>query len=141
MDVKTTFLHGELEEIVYMVQLEGFTQHGQEHLVFKLKKSLYGLKSSPRQWYKIFDFYMTRIGYKRCEYDYCVYVRSLDDGSSIFLLLYVDDMLIAAKSMSEVNKLKTLLSREFDMKDVGPFKKILGMEIHRDRALGKLWLS
>ena len=68
-------------------------------------------------------------------------MKSLDDGSSIFLLLYVDDMLIAAKSMSEVNKLKTLLSREFDMKDLGTAKKILGMEIRRDRALGRLWLS
>ena len=52
MDVKTTFLHGELKETIYMVQPEGFTQHGQEHLVFKSKKSLYGLKQSPRQWYK-----------------------------------------------------------------------------------------
>ena len=59
---------------------------------------------------------MIRIGYKRCEYDCCVYVRSLDDGSFIFLLLYVDDMLIAAKSIVEINKLKVLLSREFDMK-------------------------
>ena len=62
--------------------------------------------------YKRYDnSYMIKIGYKRCEYDCCVYVKSLDDGSSIFLLLYVDDMLIATKSMSEVNKLKTLLSR------------------------------
>ena len=58
MDVKTAFLHGELEETIYRVQLEGFTQHGQEHLVYKLKKSLYGLKESPRQWYKRFDSYM-----------------------------------------------------------------------------------
>ena len=131
MDVKATFLHGELEETIYMVQPEGFTQHGQEHLVCKLKKSLYGLKQSPRQWYKRFDSYMIRIGYKRCEYDCCVYVKSLDDGSSIFLLLYVDDMLIAAKSMNEVKKLKILLSREFDMKNLGAVKKILGMEIRR----------
>ena len=62
---------------------------------------------------------MIRIGYKRCEYDSCVYVKSLDDGSSIFLFLYVDDMLIATKSMSEVKKLKILLSKEFDMKDLG----------------------
>ena len=84
---------------------------------------------------------MIRIGYKRCEYDCCVYVKSLDDGSFIFLLLYVDDMQIAANSMSEVNKLKILLSREFDMKDLSTAKKILGMEIHIDKSLGRLWLS
>ena len=85
---------------------------------------------------------MIRIGYKRCEYDYCVYVKSLDDDLSfIFLLLYVNDMLIAAKSMFEVNNLKSLLSKEFDIKDLGATKKILGMEIHRDRASRRLWLS
>jgi hypothetical protein len=141
MDVNTAFLHGDLEEQIYMEQPEGFSQPGQEHLVCKLKKSLYGLKQSPRQWYKRFDSYMIKIGYRRCEYDCCVYVRSLDNGSFIFLLLYVDDMLIAAKSIVEVNKLKVLLSREFDMKDLGAAKKILGMEIRRDRDAKKLWLS
>jgi hypothetical protein len=77
----------------------------------------------------------------RCEYNCRVYVRSLDDGSFIFLLLYVDDMLITTKSIVEVNKLKVLLSREFDMKDLGTAKKILGMEICRDRDTKKLWLS
>ena len=85
-----------------MVQAKGFTQHGQEHLVFKLKKILYGSNQFPRQWYKRFDFNMIQIGYKRCEYNCCVYVKSLDNGSSIFMLLYVDDMMIDAKSMSEV---------------------------------------
>ena len=84
---------------------------------------------------------MIKIGYKRCEYDCCVHVRSLDDGSFIFLLLYVDDMLIAAKSIIKVNKLKVLLSREFDMKDLGTTKKILGMEIRRDKDAKRLWLS
>ena len=68
-------------------------------------------------------------------------MKSLDDGSSIFLFLYVNDMLITTKSMSEVNKLKILLSREFDMNDLGAAKKIIGMEICRERALGRLWLS
>jgi hypothetical protein len=86
MDVKTTFLHGDLEEQIYMEQPEGFSQPGQEHLVCKLKKSLYGLNQSPRQWYKRFDSYMIKIGYRRCEYDYCVYVKSLDDGSFIFFV-------------------------------------------------------
>jgi transposase InsO family protein len=141
LDVKTAFLHGNLEEEIFMEQPEGFKQPGTENLVCRLKKSLYGLKQSPRQWYKRFDSYMIQIGYTRCEYDCCVYVRILEDGSYIFLLLYVDDMLIAAKSMCEVNRLKSLLHKEFEMKDLGAAKKILGMEIHRDRGARKLWLS
>ncbi|KAL0368121.1 UNVERIFIED_CONTAM: Retrovirus-related Pol polyprotein from transposon TNT 1-94 [Sesamum calycinum] len=113
MDVKTTFLHGDLEEQIYMEQPDGFTQPGHDHL----------------------------IGYKRCKCDCCVYVKSLDDGSSIFLLLYIDDMLIAAKNMYDVLALKALLSQEFDMKDLDVATKILGMEIHRDRGSRKLWLS
>ncbi|KAL0332846.1 UNVERIFIED_CONTAM: Retrovirus-related Pol polyprotein from transposon TNT 1-94 [Sesamum calycinum] len=140
MDVKTVFLHGDLEEQIYMEQPDGFTQPGHEHLVCKLKKLLYRLKQSQRQWYKRFDSYMLQIGYKGSEYDCCVYVKSLDDGSSIFLLLYVDDMLIAAKNMYDVLALKALLRQEFDMKDLGAVTKILGMEIHRDRGSRKLWL-
>jgi hypothetical protein len=81
---------------------------------------------------------MIQIGYTRCEYDCCVYVRILEDGSYIFLLLYMDDMLIAAKSMCEVNRLKSLLNKEFEMKDLGAAKKILGIEIRRDREARKL---
>ena len=69
------------------------------------------------------------------------YMKRLDDSSSIFLLLYVDDILIATKSMNEVNKLKILLGREFDMKDLGAAKKILRVEICKDRALWRFWLS
>jgi hypothetical protein len=84
---------------------------------------------------------MIHIGCTCCEYDCCVYVRILEDGSYIFLLLYVDDMLIAAKSMCEVNRLKSLLHKEFEMKDLDAAKKILGMEIRKDREARKLWLS
>jgi hypothetical protein len=141
LDVKTTFLHGELEEQIYMHQPEGFKIQGKEDQVCLLKKSLYGLKQSPRQWYKRFDTFMIGHGYSRSEYDNCVYHRKLSDGSLVYLLLYVDDMLIAAKNLVEINKLKTQLSGEFEMKDLGATKKILGMEIHRDREAGKLFLS
>jgi hypothetical protein len=70
-----------------------------------------------------------------------VCVRSLDDDSFIFLLLYVNGMLIAAKSIVEVNKLKVLLIREFDMKDLGGAKNNLGMDIRRDIDFARLWLS
>ena len=141
LDVKTAFLHGELEEQIYMSQPEGFVIPGMENHVCLLKKSLYGLKQSPRQWYKRFDTFMICNGFIRSSYDSCVYHRKLSDDSFIYLLLYVDDMLIAAKSMSQVNILKKQLSDEFEMKDLGAAKKILGMEIIRDRSVGKLFLS
>lgn len=78
---------------------------------------------------------MLRIGYRRCDLDCCVYVRSLDNGSFIFLLLYVNNMLIAANHLRDVNESKTKLGKEFDTKDLGVTKKILGMEIHRDEEL------
>jgi ATP-binding cassette subfamily B (MDR/TAP) protein 1 len=79
-------------------------------------------------------------GFKRSKYDSCVYIKYAN-GSPIYLLLYVDDMLIAAKSRKEITTLEKLLSSEFDMKDLGAAKKILGIEITRDRKAGLLFLS
>ena len=79
--------------------------------------------------------------YTKSKYDHCVYLHKLQDGSFIYLLLYVDDMLIASRSHTEIEKLKTQLNREFEMKDLGEAKKILGMEISKDRKLGRLCLS
>ena len=141
MDVKTAFLHGDLEEEIYMVQPEGFKVAGKEHEVCKLHKSLYGLKQSPRQWYKRFDKFMMESKYTRSKYDHCVYLKKLQDGSFVYLLLYVDDMLIASQSLDEIEKLKTRLKSEFEMKDLGEAKMILGMEIVRDRKLRKLCLT
>nr|ABA96191.1 retrotransposon protein, putative, Ty1-copia subclass [Oryza sativa Japonica Group] len=127
IDVKTAFLHGELEEEIYMDQPEGFIVPGKEDYVCKLKRSLYGLKQSPRQWYKRFDSFMLSHGFKRSEFDSCVYIKFVN-GSPIYLLLYVDDMLIAAKSKEQITALKKQLSSEFDMKDLGVAKKILALQ-------------
>ncbi|KAE8717034.1 cytochrome P450 71A9-like [Hibiscus syriacus] len=141
LDVKTTFLHDDLEEEIYMTQPEGYKDNGCEKWVWKLNKSLYGLKQSPRQWYKRFDSFMRRKKYTRSKYDHCVYLQKLKDGSFIYLVLYVDDMLITSKSQKEIDKLKTQLNQKFEMKDLGEAKKILGMEISRDRQRGKLCLT
>lgn len=124
-----------------MTQPDGFRVPGKEDYVCKLRKSLYGLKQSPRQWYKRFDSYMIKLGYIKSPYDCCVYMRKLKDDTFIYLVLYVDDMLIAAEKMCDIKKLKELLSSEFEMKDLGAAKKILGMEIFRDREKKKLFLS
>ncbi|KAG8486285.1 hypothetical protein CXB51_019701 [Gossypium anomalum] len=141
LDVKTVFLHRELEEDIYMQQPKGFTVSEKEDYVCLLKKSLYSLKQSARQWYKRFDSFMTSHDFKRSSFDSCVYFKKNSDGSFVYLLLYVDDMLIATKDKREIKKVKAQLSEEFEMKDLGPAKKILGMEILRDRKASKLYLS
>jgi hypothetical protein len=140
LTVKTAFLHGELEEVIYMDQLEGFVVPEKENLICRLKKSLYGLKQSPRQWYMRFDSFMIPHDFKRSDYDSCVYLKTVN-GSTIYLLLYVDDMLIVAKDKSEITKLKAHLNLEFEMKDLGAAKKILGVEIIRNRKSSMLYLS
>jgi len=125
-----------------MEQPEGFVQHRNKKFVCRLKKSLYGLKQSPRQWYKKFDSFMLSQKYLRSKYDHRVYFKQLSNGMFIILVLYVDDMLLASKSIDEINRLKTQMARTFDMKDLGAAaRQILGMEILKDRSNGKLWLS
>ncbi|KAL5842405.1 hypothetical protein ACOSQ3_013008 [Xanthoceras sorbifolium] len=141
MDVKTAFLHGDLEEEIYMEQPEGFKQKGNEDYVCRLKKSLYGLKQAPRQWYKKFESVMGEQGYKKTTSDHCVFVQKFSDDDFIVLLLYVDDMLIVGRNVSRINSLKKQLSKSFAMKDLGPAKQILGMRITRDRSAKKVWLS
>lgn len=140
MDIKTAFLHGDLDKEIYMQQSEGFVVPGKEHMVCKLTRSLYGLKQTPRQWYIKFDSFMIKSGFHRSEKDQCCYFKKYSD-SYVFLLLYVDDMLIAGSSMREINHLKAGLSSEFEMKYLGAAKQILGMRIVRDRSAGTLNLS
>ncbi|KAK9215025.1 hypothetical protein WN944_007028 [Citrus x changshan-huyou] len=141
LDVKTAFLHGDLEEEIYMIQPCGFRVAGKENHVCRLIKSLYGLKQSPRQWYKRFDQFIQWQKFTRSEHDHCVYFRRLLDGAFIYLLLYVDDMLIASKNGDEIKRLKKHLASEFEMKDLGDAQRILGMEIRRDKKNGSVWLT
>ncbi|GKE53335.1 retrovirus-related pol polyprotein from transposon TNT 1-94 [Tanacetum coccineum] len=97
--------------------------------VFKFKKEQDGNKS-----------FMQKAWYKRCAMDRCCYLKKV--GSfSIILLLYVDDMLVAGSDTAEITKLKRQLSQEFEMKDLGSAKQILGMSIIRDKTKGTLKLS
>jgi hypothetical protein len=93
MDVKTTFLHGDLEEEIYMKQPEGFVVKGKKELVCKLKNPLYGLKQSPRMWYQNFDPYMLGLGFTRSKEDHYVYFKLIGDHL-IYLVLCVDDMFL-----------------------------------------------
>ena len=106
LDVKTSFLYGDLEEEIYMQQPQGYEVKGKENLVCRLKKSLYGLKQDHRKWYLKIDKFMTEHGYRKCHSNQCVYFKRLDNGKYIILLLYVDGMLLARSNMQDINVLK-----------------------------------
>nr|GEX90347.1 retrovirus-related Pol polyprotein from transposon TNT 1-94 [Tanacetum cinerariifolium] len=125
LDVNTTFLHENFEEVIYMRHPRGYEQGNK---VCSLKKSLYGLKQSPRQWYRRFDEYMLSNGFKRSSFNRCLYYKSYAPGEYIYLLLYVDDTLIACKSKAEIGSTKYLLKKKFDMKELEEAKKILDNE-------------
>ena len=141
LDVKTAFLHGDLKEEIYIDQLEGFKVKGKEHMICKLKKSMYSLKQASRQWYKKFDSFMVGHGYTRTNADHCVYVRKFPNGKFVILLLYVDDMLIVGQDAGVIGNLQKDLFKSFDLKDLGLARQILGMQILHDRKAKKLWLS
>ena len=124
-----------------MKQPEGYVKRGDENKVCLLKKSLYGLKQSPRRWNHRFDCFMKTQQLVRIKEDPCVYMKNVKNPQAVFLLLYVDDMLIASGDHQEIRNIKESLSKEFEMKDLGKASRILGMDIIRYRAKGTLILS
>ena len=124
-----------------MEQPKGFEVKGKKVLVCKLNRFLYGLKQSPRCWYKHFDDYISLISFIRSLYDPCIYYKKLIAGYYIYLLLYFDDMLLVERDPIRLKESKAQLSVEFDMKDLEAAKKILGIEILRDRNNNELSLT
>lgn len=109
MNVKTTFLNGDLDEEIYIEQPKGFVVKRLEDKVCKLVKSLYELKQAPKQWYRKFDHTMLSNvwsnGFKINECDKCVYVKTIDQ-EYVIIYLYVDDMLILGISRSVIDSTK-----------------------------------
>ena len=118
MDVKTAFLNGNLEEEVYMDQPEGFSVKGKEDMVCKLKRSIYGLKQASRQWYLKFNDTITSFGFKENIVDRCIYLK-ISGSKFIFLVLYVDDILLATNDLGLMHDTKNFLFNNFEMKDIG----------------------
>ncbi|RXW14669.1 hypothetical protein EST38_g11187, partial [Candolleomyces aberdarensis] len=138
MDVTTAYLNGVLDEDIYLSPPEGVDIP--EGHCWKLKRSLYGLKQSGRTWNKTLDQSLLSMGLVRLDAETCLYVYK-EDGEVCFLVVYVDDLLLAATSRPFMNKVKAMLSSRFKMKDLGEAKFILGMAIHRDRRNGEIRLS
>jgi hypothetical protein len=135
MDVKTSFLNGELDEEIYIEQLVGFVANGQEGIMCKLLKSLYGLKQAPKQWHEKFDRTLTSVGFVVNEADKCV-CYWYGGGEGVTLCMYVDDILIMETSFDVIKEIKDFLSNNFEMEDLGEADVILNIKLLREGDSG-----
>ena len=140
MDVTITVLNGNIDKDVFMTQPEGFISKPNSNLVCKLKRSIYGLKQASRSWNIRFDEAIKSFDFIRNAEDPCVYYKR--KGSNIvFMIVYVDDILIIGNNIPLMQSVKDWLSKTFMMKDLGEACYIVGIKIHRDRSKRMLGLS
>ena len=114
LDVKSSFLNGELKEEVYLTQPEGFVEHGQENLVCKLKKLLYGLKQAPSSWYENIDSFLFQQGFMRSKCDPNLYTKFDEQGYIVLISLYVDDLIITGNAEKLIDEINKQLSNVFE---------------------------
>jgi hypothetical protein len=130
LDVKNAFLHGTLTETVYCCQPMGFADPAHPDLVCHLCKSLYRLKQAPRAWYNRFASYLTTLGFIEAKSDTSLFI--FRRGSNmVYLLLYVDDIILTASSTELLRRTISALQREFAIKDLGPLHHFLGITVER----------
>ena len=141
MDVSTAFLHGELTDEVYMKQPEGFIETGKEDLVCRLKRSIYGLRQSPRCWNHALDGKLKEMEFKQTSSDPCLYVSFDSEGVLFLVAVYVDDIVLGGKSKAKMDAVKEELSKKFEMKDLGPLHHFLGVKVIQDQLTGVIWIG
>ena len=133
LDVKNAFLNGDLEEEVFMSPLPGFEESFGVGKVCKLKKSLYGLKQSPRAWFEHFGKVIKHYGYTQSQADQTMFYKHSNEGKVAILIVYIDDIVLTGDDCNELEKLKGKLAEEFETKDLGALKYFLGMEFARSK--------
>ncbi|CAL1355334.1 unnamed protein product [Linum trigynum] len=129
LDVNNAFLHGELEEEVYMTIPQGFRAPG-DNRVCRLRKSIYGLKQASRNWYQKFTLEMLDFGFRSSPADASLFIYQRR-STFVTALIYVDDVLLAGNDLPFIDRVKQFLDARFSIKDLGPLRYFLGIEIAR----------
>ena len=147
MDVKLAYLHGVLDEEIYMEQPEGFIAKGEENKVCRLIQSLYGLKQAGQVWNRTFAHTIKKkLGFNTIHSDAGVYIlhchhKRGDSNMDMILILYVDDLLILGEDLSKIEDVKHQLGKLYQMKDLGPASSYLEIRITRDRNTRAIWID
>ena len=128
LDVQNAFLHGILQEEVYMRQPPGFVDPSGPHHLCKLCKALYGLKQAPRAWYSRLSSRLQQLGFIASKADTSLFVYNRS-GVTIFMLVYVNDIIVASSSPPATTKLLADLQASFALKDLGPLHYFLGIQV------------
>ena len=142
LDAQTVFLSVDIEEDVIVKMAPGYKTNDEARfrLVIKLKKSLYGLRQRPENWFGTMDVELAIIAFRPLKSDSWVYVYE-DEAGFVILTLYVDDILFLSSSKSLLNKLKKKLMDRFEIFDIDGVSRILGMNVTRDREKGTITIS
>jgi hypothetical protein len=130
MDVKSTFLNGELEEKVYIEQPKGFQLSENRDYVCKLKKALYGLKQTPRSWYSRLDKYLQQEGFRKGSADNNIYIKVIQ-GNILLIEVYVDDIIFGSDDDRLSQKFAKDMQNEFEMSLLGELSFFLGLQIRQ----------
>ncbi|RVW64572.1 Retrovirus-related Pol polyprotein from transposon TNT 1-94 [Vitis vinifera] len=133
LDVKNAFLNGDLEEEVYMDIPAGLETTSNFNKVCRLRKSLYGLKQSPRAWFERFTKVVKGYGFVQCQSDHTLFLKHFPEGKLAIIIVYVDDIILTGDHEEKIDLLKKLLTKEFEIKDLGNLKYFLEMEIARSK--------
>jgi len=130
-DVKTAFLNGDIVEDLYMTQPEGYVAEGEEHLVCKLRGSLYGLKQSARAWNTKMNQILLENGFVRSKADQCLYSK-FENNKWMYVLLYVDDLIVAHEDDETIMQFGRVINEHFTVNDLGDISYYLGIQIERE---------
>ncbi|KAK1439791.1 hypothetical protein QVD17_05611 [Tagetes erecta] len=131
LDVNNAFLHGDLDEEVYMKIPQGFSNDG-ETRVCRLRKSLYGLKQASRNWYHKFTTFLLSLNFRQSKADHSLFIYEAE-SIMVVVLIYVDDVIITGNCFKKIQETKTCLDKKFSVKDLGPLKYFLGIEVAKTK--------
>jgi histone deacetylase 1/2 len=132
LDVQNAFFHGVLEEEVYMRQPPGFEKTSVPNYVCRLDKAIYGLKQAPRAWYSRLSSKLLKLGFRMSRSDTSLFIYS-KNGITIFMLIYVDDIIVTGSSQEAITALLCDLKKDFALKDLGELNYFLGIEVRKDK--------